>query len=206
MAARPQVPLPETPQALTYFVAGLDCANCVAKVERMVGTLPGTEGVRTSFTRQTLTLELDEHQTSRATLEKNLKALGYTPSLLRPVRVATAPAHPAPDPAGQDHARPDPVDHEHAGHTHEVAPAGTPWYHTGQGRLVLSSGVLLLAAWLFGFTEPRFAAAGYVAATLLGVWPLQQVHVLVVETHQQEGDVGSPRGIFRKIDFFKIRK
>ena len=93
MAARPQVPLPETPQALTYFVAGMDCANCVAKVERMVGTLPGTEGVRTSFTRQTLTLELDEHQTSRATLEKNLKALGYTPSLLRPVRVATAPAH-----------------------------------------------------------------------------------------------------------------
>ncbi|WP_155300881.1 heavy metal translocating P-type ATPase [Deinococcus kurensis] len=155
-----QPPLPETPQPLTYFVDGMDCASCVAKVERMVDTLPGTEGVKTSFTKQTLTLHLDEQRTSRATLEKNLKALGYTPSLLRPAAAATPPADP-------HHA-----DHDHAGHTHDIAPAGTPWYRTGQGRLVVTSGILLLAAWLFGFIEPRFATAGYIAATLLGVWPL----------------------------------
>ena len=167
MASHPQADLPEPSQPLTYFVDGMDCASCVAKVERMVDTLPGTEGVKTSFTKQTLTLHLDEHQTSRATLEKNLKALGYTPSLLRSSPPAVASTSETDDHTGHDHA-----EHEHAGHTHEVAPAGTPWYRTGQGRLVVTSGILLLAAWLFGFIEPRFATAGYIAATLLGVWPL----------------------------------
>ncbi len=155
-----QSPHPAAPDPLTYFVDGMDCASCVAKVERMVDTLPGTEGVRTSFAKQTLTLHLDEAQTPRATLEKNLKALGYTPSLLRP---ATAPTL---------HTEHDHEGHDHAGHTHGVALAGTPWYRTGQGRLVVTSGLLLLAAWFFGFIEPRFATAGYIAATLLGVWPL----------------------------------
>ncbi|MFC5849709.1 heavy metal translocating P-type ATPase [Deinococcus petrolearius] len=167
MASHPQADLPEPSQPLTYFVDGMDCASCVAKVERMVDTLPGTEGVKTSFTKQTLTLHLDEHQTSRATLEKNLKALGYTPSLLRSSPPAVASTSEIDDHTGHDHA-----EHEHAGHTHEVAPAGTSWYRTGQGRLVVTSGILLLAAWLFGFIEPRFATAGYIAATLLGVWPL----------------------------------
>ena len=167
MASHPQADLPEPSQPLTYFVDGMDCASCVAKVERMVDTLPGTEGVKTSFTKQTLTLHLDEHQTSRATLEKNLKALGYTPSLLRSSPPAVASTSETDDHTGHDHA-----EHEHAGHTHEVAPAGTSWYRTGQGRLVVTSGILLLAAWLFGFIEPRFATAGYIAATLLGVWPL----------------------------------
>ncbi|AFD28002.1 heavy metal translocating P-type ATPase [Deinococcus gobiensis] len=167
MASYPQADLPEPSQPLTYFVDGMDCASCVAKVERMVDTLPGTEGVKTSFTKQTLTLHLDEHQTSRATLEKNLKALGYTPSLLR-----SSPPAVASTSETDDHTRHDHAEHEHAGHTHEVAPAGTPWYRTGQGRLVVTSGILLLAAWLFGFIEPRFATAGYIAATLLGVWPL----------------------------------
>jgi len=27
---------------LSYFVEGMDCANCVARVEKMVGGLPGT--------------------------------------------------------------------------------------------------------------------------------------------------------------------
>lgn len=167
MASHPQADLPEPSQPLTYFVDGMDCASCVAKVERMVDTLPGTEGVKTSFTKQTLTLHLDEHQTSRATLEKNLKALGYTPSLLRSSPPAVASTSEIDDHTGHDHA-----EHDHAGHTHEVAPAGTSWYRTGQGRLVVTSGILLLAAWLFGFIEPRFATAGYIAATLLGVWPL----------------------------------
>ncbi|KQR01095.1 heavy metal translocating P-type ATPase [Deinococcus sp. Leaf326] len=162
MTSRPPSDRSGTSQPLTYFVDGMDCASCVVKVERMVGTLPGTEGVKTSFTKQTLTLHLDEHQTSRTALEKNLKALGYTPSLLSQAPTAVTGA-----PKAHDHAG-----HDHAGHTHEVAPAGTPWYRTGQGRLVVTSGILLLAAWLFGFVEPRFATAGYIAATLLGVWPL----------------------------------
>ncbi|WP_246580619.1 heavy metal translocating P-type ATPase [Deinococcus aestuarii] len=143
---------------LEYFVDGMDCASCVQKVERMVATLPGTAEVKTSFARQTLTLDLDEAQTERATLERNLQSLGYTPSLLNPPAAPAAQAAPGVD--------------AHAGHVHGAPRPGQPWYATGQGRLVVTSGALLALAWLFGFMEPGFATFGYVAATLLGVWPL----------------------------------
>jgi len=139
----------------------MDCASCVQKVERMVATLPGTADVKTSFSKQTLELDLDEAQTVRSTLEGNLKALGYTPSLLKGADHA---AHGAHDHAGHDHG-------EH-GHVHEVPKPGQPWYATGQGKLVVTSGILLGVAWLLSFTLPAFATYGYVAATLLGVWPL----------------------------------
>ncbi|PTA66778.1 heavy metal translocating P-type ATPase [Deinococcus arcticus] len=147
------------PDALTYFVEGMDCASCVQTVERMVATLPGTDGVKTSFSKQTLTLHLDEGQTPRATLEKNLKSLGYAPSLMGSAAAA--------GPQGHGHGADD-----HAGHTHEVAPAGTPWYRTGQGKLVVTSGVLLGVAWLLSFLAPTLADVAFIAATLLGVWPL----------------------------------
>ncbi len=159
---------------LTYFVDGMDCASCVQKVERMIATLPGTAEVKTSFSKQTLTLALDETQTPRATIERNLKLLGYTPSLIPApspaVPGAVTPSRAAPD---HDHSAPG-HDHDHdaPGHTHEPVPAGTPWYRTGQGKLVVTSGLLLALAWLFGFIEPQWSVYGYVAATLLGVWPL----------------------------------
>ncbi|QFP76746.1 heavy metal translocating P-type ATPase [Deinococcus sp. AJ005] len=150
---------------LVYFVDGMDCATCVQKVEQMVNRLPGTAGVKTSFSKQTLKLELDETQTPRATLEKNLKALGYTPSVLETAQSAqskTASSHADQDGEGQDHA----------GQVHEVLSAGTPWYAGKQGKLVIFSGVLLALAWGFGFIEPGLSVYGYVAATILGVWPL----------------------------------
>ncbi|AAF12244.1 heavy metal translocating P-type ATPase [Deinococcus radiodurans] len=150
---------------LSYFVEGMDCANCVARVEKMVGGLPGTGEVKTSFTRQTLTLELDETQTSRAALEKNLRSLGYGPSLL--------PDRDAPQTGEGAHTH-DHADHQHAGHSHSHDPAeqGKPWYRTGQGQLVVASGVLLALAWVFGRFEPAWAQWGYAAAALLGAWPL----------------------------------
>ncbi|GMA16668.1 cadmium-translocating P-type ATPase [Deinococcus metallilatus] len=173
MTSSPARPDPAAPGAahLTYFVDGMDCASCVQKVERMVATLPGTADVKTSFTKQTLSLDLDETQTGRATLERNLKALGYTPSLLQQpkstVPQAEAVKH---DQSGHDHTGHH--HHDHAGHVHEAPRPGQPWYASGQGKLVVTSGVLLALAWLFGFIEPRFATYGYIAATLLGVWPL----------------------------------
>ena len=82
---------------LTYFVEGMDCASCVQTVERMVATLPGTSDVKTSFTKQTLTLHLDEGQTPRGLLEKNLKSLGYVPALLGSAAPAGSQLHNHPD-------------------------------------------------------------------------------------------------------------
>ncbi len=144
----------------------MDCASCVQKVEQMVDRLPGTADVKTSFAKQTLRLQLDEGQTSRSVLEKNLRSLGYTPSLLETVQSAQSKAAlDTSDPSGHG-------EEDHAGHVHEVLPAGMPWYRGKQGKLVISSGILLALAWGFGFIEPRLSVYGYIAATVLGVWPL----------------------------------
>ncbi|WP_075831164.1 heavy metal translocating P-type ATPase [Deinococcus marmoris] len=147
---------------LVYFVDGMDCATCVQKVEGMVNRLPGTADVKTSFSKQTLRLELDETKTPRTVLEKNLLALGYTPTLQQSAQSKAASSH-------ADHGG---EGHDHAGHVHELLSAGTPWYAGKQGKLVIFSGVLLALAWGFGFIEPGLSVYGYVAATILGVWPL----------------------------------
>jgi len=137
---------PVSARPLEYFVESMDCAACVRKVEGMVGGLPGAADIRASFSRQTLTLTLDETLTPRSTLEGNLKAMGYTPSpLVTPGTQADVQAAPV---------------------------QSRPWYASSQGRLVLMSGALLTLAFIFSFIEPNFSVYGYVAATLLGTWPL----------------------------------
>ncbi|GGJ59550.1 heavy metal translocating P-type ATPase [Deinococcus roseus] len=141
---------------LTYFVDDMDCANCVKKVEAATARLPGAQVKRSNFTTQILEVDLDETQTSRATLEKNLRDMGYGPSLKQENGQA---------PHIHDH----PHDHGHS-HTHEHESG--PWYQTRQGKLVWQSGLLLLLAYGLGFVFPHFAKWFYIAATALGVWPL----------------------------------
>lgn len=134
---------------LTYVVGGMDCASCAAKVEQMMAGVAGASAVQTSFSHQTLSLRLDEAQTSRKKVEANLRDLGYRPALLEV------------------------EGHHHRGeHGHHHAEENAVWYETAQGRLVLTSGLLLALAWLFGRLAPELAAWGFGAATLLGVWPL----------------------------------
>ncbi|AWR88134.1 heavy metal translocating P-type ATPase [Meiothermus taiwanensis] len=149
----PAPPAPSAPE-LCYRVEGMDCADCANKIEALVRKTPGASNPRAVFATQLLRLNLDESVTPRRRLEADLRALGYEPTL----RSAGAEAREAHAPE----APPDPA------HPHE----GRPWHATRQGRGVLLSGALLAAAFAFGFLEPRLAQWGYVAATLVGVWPL----------------------------------
>jgi Cd2+/Zn2+-exporting ATPase len=155
---------------LRYFVDGMDCASCAKKIEDLVSRTPGASAPKVSFSAQSLRLELDETRTPRAKLEANIRALGYTPSL----QTANAPA-PAPRPA-HDHDH-DGLDlearHDHGaeGHAHALED-GKAWYATRQARLVFFTGALLTAAWVFGRIEPQIATWGYIAATVIGVFPV----------------------------------
>ncbi|RIH80460.1 heavy metal translocating P-type ATPase [Meiothermus hypogaeus] len=149
----PAPPAPPAPE-LCYRVEGMDCADCANKIEALVRKTPGASNPRAVFATQLLRLNLDESVTPRRRLEADLRALGYEPTL----RSAGAEAREAHAPE----APPDPA------HPHE----GRPWHATRQGRGVLLSGALLAAAFAFGFLEPRLAHWGYVAATLIGAWPL----------------------------------
>ncbi|MBI5811961.1 MAG: cadmium-translocating P-type ATPase [Meiothermus silvanus] len=130
-----------------YRVEGMDCAECASKIETVIGKTPGASNPRAVFATQTLRFHLDESVTPREQVEASLRSLGYQPTLQSAPGEGQA--------AGLEH-----------GDTHR------PWHTTRQGRGVLLSGALLAAAFAFGFLEPRLAQWGYVAATLVGVWPL----------------------------------
>jgi Zn2+/Cd2+-exporting ATPase len=148
--------------SLRYFVDGMDCASCARKIEDMVTRLPGTDAPRVNFTSQILTLELDETRTSRTKLEANIRTLGYTPSLRleSSTEVNDRESHAAPD-----------HDHGAAGHVHALE-NDKPWYASRQAQLVFLTGALALGAWLFGLLEPQIADLGYIAAAVIGAYPL----------------------------------
>jgi len=163
---------------LRYHVSGMDCASCASKVEKMLERTPGAGARKILFSSETLEVSLDESRSPRATLEQNLRSLGYEPSLKRETRagrgverveVARGLSHSdaaQPSHRGDDPTEPNPHEQVHA------LEENKPWYAGKQGRLVLSSGLLLLLAYGFGFVEPQLAYWGYVAATLVGVYPL----------------------------------
>ena len=175
-------PIPVSPSSdpeaqsctLRYFVAGMDCATCASKVEKMLERTPGAGERKILFSSETLEVKLDESRSSRATLEQNLRSLGYEPSLKRETRAGQVVerADVARGLLQSGEAEPrrggeqDPYEHVH------TLEESKPWYAGRQGKLVLSSGVLLLLAYGFGFLEPQLAYWGYVAATLVGVYPL----------------------------------
>jgi Zn2+/Cd2+-exporting ATPase len=165
---------------LRYDVGGMDCADCARKIETLVGRTPGASDGKVSFVAQTLALNLDESRTPRATLERNIRALGYEPKLRR-----DGTPNPRHGEAGHEHGlEADHTGHDHSdhdasssshdhGHTHtDPTDEGKPWYNTKQGRLVVLSGALLLLAFAFGFLEPQLATWGFIAATLIGTYPL----------------------------------
>jgi Cd2+/Zn2+-exporting ATPase len=160
-----QDPAPEAPE-LCYLVEGMDCADCANKIEALVNRTPGASNPRVAFTTQVLRLNLDESVTPRESLEARIRSLGYKPTLRVPdgTKSHTHPEEAAHHPdRGEARAQ----DGEHV---HELE--DKPWHATRQGREVITTGVLLVAALVFGFIEPQLSRWGYIAATLIGVWPL----------------------------------
>ena len=43
-----------------YYVTGMDCTDCVAKIEKAARAVPGVDDVRVSLTSQVLTLRTDD--------------------------------------------------------------------------------------------------------------------------------------------------
>ena len=157
---------PETTPELCYLVEGMDCADCANKIETLVNKTPGASNPRVAFSTQILKLNLDESVTPKEKLEAKIRSLGYKPTL----RVSAphgAQGHVHPEGEGYDHGQ---AKGQAGEHLHELE--DKPWYATRQGREVLTTGALLAVAFVFGFIEPQLSRWGYIAATLIGVWPL----------------------------------
>src|SRR4051794_13411330 len=106
----------------TWQVRGMDCAGCVAKVERAVSRLPGVQDVRVNLMTETLTARIAPGN-DLVSVAGAVGALGYPVSL----RQEAAPTvHNAADHAGDGHV------HAHVDNEEEP---GMPWWQTGKARL-----------------------------------------------------------------------
>ena len=150
----------------SWRVRGMDCASCVAKVEKTASRVPGVQDISVNLMAETLTARLGP-DADPAAVVRAVEALGYA------VQAQTRPAPAEPLDDGQ---RPGARDHHAAdGHTHahdgvDEKP-GVPWWRTGKANLVWLLGGIVAIAWL---GSRLFAAEAYwifVAATLVAVFP-----------------------------------
>lgn len=129
--------------ALKLRVEGMDCAASATKIETAIKRLPDVSEIDVSFTRQSLSLILEEDRTSRVIIEKRILELGYRP-------VTAGPEAPA----------------------SRLEEAHTGWWVSPKGRLAIGTGMLLLAAFLVSLAEPGWSGWVYLAATLVGLLPI----------------------------------
>jgi len=143
----------------TWRVGGMDCASCVAKVEKAVARLPGVQDIQVNLMTETLTARLGTGG-DPAAVTHAVGALGYTATLRQALGGNKAAATGSHDHAG----------HGHDAHDHDAEP-GLPWWRTGKARLVWLLAVLVAAAYAVSLLVPAAAGWVFAAATLAGVFP-----------------------------------
>jgi len=171
-------------RSMSWQIEGMDCASCVAKVEKAVTRLPGVTDVTVNLMAERLTLRLEESQTGPDTVERTVSSVGYAARLLPAAASTGSASHPVEaDGAGHGH------DEDHAGHDHgegghgtafghshadheDPADAAKPWYATGKARLVWLLGTLVVGAYALSLVLPdRLTYPLFLAATLVALIP-----------------------------------
>ncbi|NIX78361.1 heavy metal translocating P-type ATPase [Microvirga terricola] len=141
----------ETPSAdaQVWKVSGMDCGSCAATIRTTLERLPGVSGIKVSITNETLSLVLDEAKTPGTTIESQLKNLGYQPNLMRD---ASTPANAS---------------------TVKAAEKPAPrWWATRKGKIALTSGLLVVAAYAASVVVPEASHWVFILATVIAAAPV----------------------------------
>lgn len=67
----------DEPTIVRYRVTGMDCSDCVAKIEKATRKVSGVDDVRVSLTSQTMTLRLPQGDVPLSEVEHTVTGLGY---------------------------------------------------------------------------------------------------------------------------------
>lgn len=67
----------DAPTTVRYRVTGMDCSDCVARIERATRKVSGVDDVRVSLTSQTMTLRLNQGPAPLPEVEQTITGLGY---------------------------------------------------------------------------------------------------------------------------------
>ncbi len=155
----------------SWRIAGMDCASCVARIEKAVSRIAGVEEVSVNLMTETLTARLNPGA-DQAAIPRTVEALGYSvgPGTQPAPAVARAHHHGHAHDHGHDH------DHAQAGgdlhaHGHAEADADAAWWRTGKAKLVWLLAGLVATAWVGSLVFAAEAYEIFVVATLLAVLP-----------------------------------
>ena len=165
-----------------WAITGMDCAACATKIRTALERLPGVSDVHVAVMAEKLMLKLMADTTPPASIEAAVVKLGYRIGATKANRAKTfmTPADAAQDkPGGQKNDGPatasaaDP-NHGSPGHIHnDPSDTNKKWHQTGKGRLVISTGLLLSAAWAVKlFASGEIASWAFVLACVIGVAPV----------------------------------
>jgi len=153
-------------ERLRFKVEGMDCASCARIVETGVRRIAGVSAITISTTTETLSLSAASSGTAEA-VEKVVRELGYTPTLLKQ---DPAPARPPQSEMNvtASTAKPRKIDEG----DEDGAPIDGPWWQSDRGRLVITSGALVGAAFVAAYIFPSVSYFVYLAACLVAGVPV----------------------------------
>ncbi|WP_310159052.1 heavy metal translocating P-type ATPase [Bosea sp. BE125] len=139
---------------MSWKVAGIDCGSCAATIRTALEKMPGVSDLRISITNETLSLRLGAGSAGVAAIDTQLSRLGYKPTLL------TMPST-----------------------VSEAAPVAAPeaprrWWTTSKGRVAITAGLLLAAAYAVGLVFPQASFAVFALATVIAVAPIAKRAVM----------------------------
>jgi Cd2+/Zn2+-exporting ATPase len=140
-----------------FHVEGMDCASCVAKIEKAVARLDGVSGVKVGLQSETLTATLATPETAEA-VESAVRKLGYT---INRKHNASSPAQSG----GPEHRDND--GHDHSDHGEPIEGA---WWESSKGILVIVTGLLIAFAYLERNILPYGSQLVFYAACVIGTF------------------------------------
>lgn len=141
-------PIEAAGNALKMRVEGMDCSACALKVENALKRLPGVSDINMSYATETLSLRLDENRTSRDSIEKRIRDLGYAPTSFTGAIAGTRGSPEIGEGVG-DHA----------------------WWKSRKGRLAIGLGALVAIAFAVSLVRPDLTHWAYGIAALIGLAP-----------------------------------
>ena len=75
----------------TYTIAGMHCASCARKIEKIVSRLPGVSEAAVNLATEKLTLSYDEQKLQAAAIADSIDKAGYTAALHQNIKNIVIP-------------------------------------------------------------------------------------------------------------------
>ncbi|WP_296707254.1 heavy metal translocating P-type ATPase [Rhodoblastus sp.] len=166
----------ETTTQTRYRVEGMDCASCARKIDTAVRRMPGVIEVSVSATAGTMVVHHDANS-DLAAIEKQVTGLGYGVAPLARNTTASEKAACCGDDHNHNHDRVD-AGHDHGAlesrHNDDHSSSSVPWWRSKKGLLTIGCGGALVVAYCIGKFAPPVATGAFVAAMLVGLFPIAQ--------------------------------